>query len=246
LAAEKQPNDSATRALGDARDRALVREARRLYERYAVEVVEHFDLCPWAARARREGATEPRVLLQRGPCANFPTPDDLAPSLAAIDELVKKPSIAIGLFVYPRLAVNRLDFEHFLRKLRRADSERHAIGEIPFAMAAFHPDAPADLADPDRLIPFIRRTPDPTLQLVRRDALESVQARPNGTAFADLWMISPRGLHHETGPSPRERVALRNFETVQRVGVAAIEARMLDIARDREETYARIAVMCEE
>jgi hypothetical protein len=59
-------------------------------------------------------------------------------------------------------------------------------------------------------------------------------------------MISPGGLRHETGPSPRERIALRNFETVQRVGVAAVEARLLDITRDRAETYARIAAMCEE
>lgn len=219
----------------DTLEGPLVSEALRLYERYAVEVVEHFDLCPWAARARREGSTRPVVLLDE-------SPDDLAPSLAAIDELSRAPSIAIGLFIYPRLALGRLDFEHFLRKLRRADSERHEIGEIPFAMAAFHPDAPADLSDADRLVPFVRRTPDPTLQLVRRDVLEAVQERSRkGTAFAGVWMLSPKGLDQETGPTVRERIALRNLETVRRVGVAALEAAYSDIARDRAETYARLA-----
>lgn len=216
-------------------DAALVREALRLYERYAIEVVERFDLCPWAAHARREGSTRARIFLQDSPL-------DLTPSLEAIEALAREPEIAVVFFIYPRLELDRLDFEHFLRRFRHADSERHPIGSIPFAMAAFHPEAPADLGDPDRLIPFIRRTPDPTLQLVRRDALDSVQARSRtGTAFADLWMLSPAGREREPGPSVRERITLKNFEMVRSAGADALEAVFRDIARDRADTYARIA-----
>lgn len=215
-------------------DAALTREARRLYERYAVEVVERFELCPWAARARREGSVRTLVLHQRNT-------SDLTPSLRAIEALAAVPSVAIALLIHPRLEVDRLDFEHFLRHLRHADSQRHDIGKTPFAMAAFHPAAAADLRDPDRLVPFIRRTPDPTLQLVRREVLESVHAHTeHGTAFADLWMVSPGGLTRETGPSVRERIAQRNLQTIQRVGVATLEAVFGDIARDRARTYARI------
>lgn len=232
--ADENQQDSGAPGVPFDPDAALVHEAERLYERYALEVVEHFDLCPWAAQARREGATRARVLLQDNPL-------DLNPSLESIDALAGERELAVVFFIYPRLHVDRLDFEHFLRRLRHTDSQRHPIEGIPFAMAAFHPDAPADLGDPDRLVPFIRRTPDPTLQLVRREALESVQARSRtGTAFADLWMLSPEGRNQEAGPSVRERIARRNFETVQSAGVDALEAVFRDIARDRAETYARI------
>lgn len=222
--------------LPSEQDAELVREAERLYERYATEVVERFDLCPWAAHARREGSTRAKIILQEDPL-------DLTPSLDAIDELSNEPQIAVALFIYPRLGLDRLDFEHFLRRLRHTDSGRHPVGSIPFVMAAFHPDAAPDLDDPDRLIPFIRRTPDPTLQLVRREVLDSVQTRSRtGTAFADLWMLSPAGLDRETGLSVRERITVKNFEVVRSVGVDTLEAVFRDIARDRAETYGRLGV----
>ena len=52
-----------------ARDEALAREARRIYLRYAEEFVERFDLCPWAAKARRDGHVEVRVVTAPGPAA---------------------------------------------------------------------------------------------------------------------------------------------------------------------------------
>ena len=72
------------------------------------------------------------------------------------------------------------------------------VGESPFAMAAFHPDAAADLDDPERLIPFLRRTPDPTIQLVRQEALERVRGRhPQGTAFVDPQLFSAQAFAQE-------------------------------------------------
>ena len=44
-------------------DESLVREAKRLHERYSVEFVEDFNLCPWAARARKDGHTDVRVVV---------------------------------------------------------------------------------------------------------------------------------------------------------------------------------------
>lgn len=216
------------------RNERLAREATRLYERYAVEAVERFDLCPWASRARRDGEVRTEVLLGREPA-------DLEPTLSAITTLAACESVTVGILLFPNLIVGRLDFEHFLRRLRQADTARHDLGGVPFAMAAFHPDASLDLTDADRLIPFIRRTPDPTLQLVRRSALEALRARPDqGTAFAHLWMMNPLAPQKETTPNVRDRIALRNLETARREG-AAIEAVFEDIARDRAETYARLA-----
>jgi hypothetical protein len=218
-----------------ATEREIRDEVLRVYDRYAQEVVEAFDLCPWAARSRRDGSAEPHVVLQSDP-------NDFGPSLRLIDELSPRKELSVALFIYPAFAFGRLDFEHFLRRFRHTDSERHEAGRIPFAMAAFHPQAPAVLADGERLIPFLRRSPDPTIQLVRREALEAVKGEGVGTGWAELWMVSTRGARAEPPPTIRQRIAQRNLETVRRVGAAAIEAVLADIDRDRNQTYARLGL----
>lgn len=208
----------------------------RIYERYAREVVERFDFCPWATRSRREGAAEPHVLLGDDP-------DDFSASLALISALAARPHISVGLLIYPRLRLGRLDFEHFVRRLRQADGERHEPGGIPFAMAAFHPQAQPDLQDAERMVPFLRRSPDPTIQLVRCEALAAVRGEPtNGTALVEVWMLSPAGLAKEEAIGVRERIALHNLKTVRDVGPAAIEAVLADIERDRAATYAELGL----
>jgi len=219
----------------ESRDESA-REVVRIYERYAREVVERFDFCPWAARARREAKARPSVIFQRDLA-------DLSGSLTAIDELVSQAELSVGLLIYPRVTADRLDFEHFVRRLRQADSERYEPGAVPFAMAAFHPHAEPDLSDPDRLVPFVRRSPDPTIQLVRRDALESVRGElSSGTALVEVWMLSPAGLAAPEKEGVRERIAQNNLDTVVEQGIAAIEAVLADIARDRAASYARLGL----
>lgn len=214
----------------------VVGEVLRIYERYAVEVVERFDFCPWAARSRRTGAVGPCVITQEDP-------DDFGASLDAIEALSAQTELNVALLIYPCLPLGRRDFEHFVRRLRRADSERHPAGEIPFAMAAFHPHAPPDLRAPERLVPFVRRSPDPLVQLVRERALEAVRGETTtGTAYADVWMLTPSGLGESPGPSVRERIGQHNLQTVRSVGHDAIEAILADIERDRAETYARLGL----
>jgi hypothetical protein len=221
-------------------DGALELEALRLYRRYALEIVEAFALCPWAERARRDGHVALRVLCQRN--------QDSEPALASVAELGKNSRVEVGLLIFPRLALDALGFEHFTAKVRNDDAERHELGAIPFAMAAFHPNADADLSDAERLIPFLRRTPDPTIQLVRRSVLDRVRGKtPQGTSFADLALVEMlEGATLDATPteeatSLRERIARKNHETVRAAGVDALKARLDEIRRDRMESYARLA-----
>ena len=138
----------------------LAAEALRVYRRYAIEIVEAFGLCPWAERARKTGRVAERVLLQRDSTA--------ATALDCVADLAADPNVDIGLLIFPRLTLDPLAFEHFTALVRDKDAERRPLGGIVFAMAAFHPGAEADLSDAERLIPFLRRTPDPTIQLVRQ------------------------------------------------------------------------------
>lgn len=215
-------------------EQALVHEALRLNARYVSEVVEHFGLCPWAALARREGRVKTLVLLQDSPTL-------FEPSLSHMAELAADESVEIAMLVYPRLELGRLDFEHFARQLRQLDAQRYDASSIPLAMAAFHPDAAPDTSDAERLIPFLRRTPDPTLQLVRYSVIEGARGQfSEGTEFFDTAL---HGVYRpEKKPiSLREQIALNNLESVREAGLQAFEAVLSDIRRDRDRTYQALA-----
>lgn len=211
----------------------LESEAIRLNRRYVMEIVDAFGLCPWADRARREGHVTEVVFDQT-------SPDLFDPSLASMTELAHRTEIDVALFIYPRIGLNRLDFEHFARRLRALDAERYPPSEIPFAIAAFHPDAPPVLANPDRLVPYLRRTPDPTLQVVRHKTLDRVRGERHGTSYYGAHLFSGELPPETPGTDVRELIARTNFDTVVRVGVAAFDAIFADILRDRDETYARL------
>ena len=209
----------------------LEHECLRLFRRYQLEIVEAYALCPWAEPARRTGTMRERVLVQTG--------EDVAPTLDALGDLDAEAKLEVAVLIYPRIGLGHQAFERFVTAVRDADAKEHALGAIPFAMAAFHPDAPIDLASPERLIPFLRRTPDPTIQIVRSAVLERVRgSAPQGTSFVD-----PATFDFTTAAQPplRERIARANLARVQACGIEKVEAALGDIRRDRDATYARLA-----
>jgi hypothetical protein len=194
-------------------DDPRVSEALRLNARYVEEVVIAWDLCPWATQSWRRGAVARRVL-----------PDDRADPgevLPVIDALAARPEVEIGLVIFPRLGIEAAAFDRFAEQVRRADRARRPTGSAPpFLLAAFHPDPAAGAAaHAAALVPFIRRTPDPTLQLVRSTLIDGL-ARGG------------RDLSAEIGQA--------NFATVQARGAAALEAVIGDIRRDRDASYAAL------
>jgi hypothetical protein len=204
------------------------KETVRLYRRYELEVVEACELCPWASRVRREDRLRERVLLQE-------EADSLSPSLDAIEELADS-AIDVALLLYPRIGLERGAFEQFAGRVRDADVERRTLGSAPFVFAVFHPDAAPDLAEPERLIPFLRRTPDPTIQILRSTVLDHVRGvTPQGTQFVDPQSLGT--LDASSEPSLRERIASANLATTLRIGVETIASRFADIARDRADTH---------
>tara|TARA_B100001750_G_scaffold193842_1_gene164963 strand:+ start:210 stop:902 length:693 start_codon:yes stop_codon:yes gene_type:complete len=220
-------------ALSEARAEALRAEALRIYGRYQREFVEALGLCPWAVRAREEGHVAVRVVLD-DPAAEA--------ALAATEALAADEEVQVGLLVLPRAAYDRSTHEAFVSELREQHAAGHG-GSPPFAMAAFHPDAEPDLDHPARLVPFIRRSPDPTIQLVRLTSLEAVRRRAGdrGTAFMDLSTLDLAQLLSAPAQPPlHERVADKNRETIAAMGVAEAEAILATIARDRDAAYARV------
>jgi hypothetical protein len=121
--------------------------------------------------------------------------------------------------------------------VRDAEAERRGPGNNPFVLAAFHPDAKPDLSDPERLIPFLRRTPDATMQLVRGSVLDRVRSgTPQGTQFFSMGAFDPSAF---VAPAPplRERIARTNLATTERMGLDELTRRLDDIRHDRDESY---------
>ncbi|RLB46466.1 MAG: hypothetical protein DRJ42_27615 [Deltaproteobacteria bacterium] len=213
----------------------IIAEALRIYRRYQLEIVEGLGFCPWAEQARLDGRVEVRV---------FPSPEfDVQQGLVVVEELASNPEVDIGLLIYPRLGVDRTAFERLVRDLGNADDAQRIRGTVPMAMAAFHPDAPADRGSPARLVPFIRRSPDPTIQLVRLSVLQKIRGTESaGTGFVDPKLIARGELPSFVDRTPlHERVATANLGTVERLGVERIEEILRDIRRDRDESYAALA-----
>ncbi len=212
---------------------AWVREATRLHDRYVVEIVEHFGLCPWATRARLGGRLRVEVALQ--------TDDtDARAALAALDRWALDERMEVGFLLFPRLALARAEFDRFTSMIRSEDAARHELGTAPFAMVGFHPEAKPSLDDPERIIPFLRRTPDPCIQVVRIAVLERVRGSvPEGTQFMDVTLLDAAF----TGPvevSVRDWVGRANLETARRVGIDELRRCMDDIRKDRDETYRNL------
>jgi hypothetical protein len=213
---------------------ALIAEAIRVHDRYVLELVEALKICPWAERARLEGRTRQRVLLGREL--------EIEPALEAAAELGADRSLEVGFLLFPQVDVGRLPFERFVSELRRVDAARSGIEGPPMAMAAFHYDAEADLGAPHRLVPFLRRSPDPTVQLVRRSVLDALRGPgDHGTAFVDPTKVDLADfLAKKKRPPLHERVATMNLETVRALGVERLEAILRDIRADRDASYARL------
>ncbi len=213
---------------------AWVREATRLHHRYTIEIVEHFGLCPWATRARLGGKLRVEVCLQRDEA-------DAGPALGSLERWAGDAGMEVGFILFPRLPLSRPEFDQFTSRVRSEDATRYPLGSAPFAMVGFHPDASPSLDDPERLIPFLRRTPDPCIQVIRIAVLDRVRGSvPEGTQFVDLALLDG-ALMAPPEVSVRDRVGRTNLETVQRVGADELRACMDDIRRDRDAAYRALA-----
>jgi hypothetical protein len=194
-----------------------------MLERYLVEIVEAFELCPWA-RSAREGRDLAIAVA-------FGAPD--VDTLARAGDGLLAGGARVALVVAPELDLDVAG----LRALRDRVATR-----VPAAgIAEFHPDAALDLASPARLVPFLRRSPDPMLQLVPLALLAAVRGAPPA-----VDRTTQAQMLGGTAPAERgdvaEHIAAANHARVTRT-FSDIEARLADIARDRARSYARVGIV---
>jgi hypothetical protein len=202
---------------------ARTAEVRRVLDRYLVEVVETYDLCPWAKSARLGGEVAVEIL--------WGTPTIEAWTDAARGLLARRET-RVAMVLAPEIEAPPAE----LRVIRNRVSSRITTAGI----ADFHPDVTADTASPARLVPYLRRSPDPLLQLVPLALLDSVRGASHSPAIMDQAQILSG-----QAPPPRidvaDRIAEQNHGRVT-ARLEAFEAVLAAIAEDRRTSYARAGI----
>ncbi len=185
-------------------------------DRYILDFVEALNLCPYAKRCRESGKLHRRVLLETSAAAE---------AIAGIEALPPD-SVDVALLIFPRFTGGARAFEAFRGEVRDQMARAHAGGDPPFFCVAFHPDLPMDLLDAHRAVHFIRRSPDPTLQLVRASVLREVRGiRTGGSTFVDASRLTAAELVSlEVSVGVSDRIAEANLQTLRRAGPERLAA----------------------
>lgn len=202
---------------------ALTREALRLHERYHRELIERFSVCPWAKAARAEGRTRAHVVTEASCNAG-----DLTPLVGAwaADETVD-----VAFVIVPRFTAGLDAFADWVSSLAEQS------GDV-FLGAPFHPGAPYGTGS----IQFLRQTPDPTAQLVRRSRLEEIRAQ-DPPHYRDIFQLDLRSLQAAKRPrTVAASVLASNERMLEGEGRSQIGAILDDIRDDRDRTYALLRI----
>ncbi|MFT3694485.1 MAG: hypothetical protein QM831_15160 [Kofleriaceae bacterium] len=193
-------------------------QARRILDRYLVEIVEHYELCPWAKMSRTGGELYVEFL--------WGTPSEIDWQAAAARAFVD-PKIRVAMLVAPELQIDRVSFHDTRDRLAKAAST--------LGVAEFHPDAPYDAKTPARLVPFLRRSPDPLLQCVPLALLDQVRGPPLTVERSEqiALLVKQHGIQ-AVKPPLADRIAQQNHARVTRED---FEQRIAAIMADRATAY---------
>jgi hypothetical protein len=195
---------------------ALAREALRLQERYQRDVIEHFSICPWAKAARLEDRIRAHVVVQARCDA-----EELRPVVYA---WAADTEAEVAFIIAPRFDAGANAFEKWT-------TEVGALRPDVFLSASFHPDP----LEPIGTIHFLRQTPNPTVQLVRRARLEEIRAQ-DPPHYADIFELDLRDLQTSKAPKTvAASVLARNEQLVRRDGRAALQ-KIIDQLREGQAT----------
>ncbi len=141
-------------------------------DRYLAEFIEAMGVCPYARNCRESGRLHREVLL-----LDEPTVDALVSHILDLENALTS-QVDVALVLLPRLKWPAPEFERLISQVQRTyqKSRRpNQHGTAAFFVVAFHPDSAMHLHNPHVAVRFMRRSPDPTIQLVRPEAIERVR-----------------------------------------------------------------------
>jgi hypothetical protein len=215
---------------------AIEASARAVYAEYTETIVEALNVCPFARGAREEGTS--RVLVHLDPIG---LGGELEANGALVDRLaglLDDESAEVVQVIFPGVALDAVRWERWAKALTAALRSLRA-GPAIWAVAAFHPELAWSDRTPSELVPLFRRSPQPTVQWLRLDALERVrEGRPDGDVALPIDAAAARRLLSRASRRPIvEVVSENNARTAARLGTAALEERLTTLARRAAVEY---------
>lgn len=212
---------------------ALTAEALRMNDRYLFEFIEGHAFCPFARGGREAGETQRFV--------HHAESTSIEPLMELMAKVVVDAKKVVTQVIFPRVEVAPEAWIRFCDAVTEAGHARLG-GPAVLAFAALHPRLAYNTENRLALIPLFRRTPDPTIQWVRLDALAQLYAgRDTEVKFVDPADIM---AYVRDAPPPKEplydRIAETNARTAEKLGVRALEAKIAAVADDARAAYARV------
>ncbi len=185
--------------------------------RFLEDIVEDLNVCPYARKARLDGAVFrhvfPDVLDDTGA---FASRDALA---QVLETLAESDTLEVTQLIFPNAGC---DGRMWSRAVKRLTAELQAErGSSVVGVAAFHPELTFRTDSPAVMVPLFRRAPDPTIQWIRLDVLDRVRrGRTNGDVVMPedteaLLALLRQGKKR----SLDEEIADANFRRVNALGV---------------------------
>ncbi len=226
-------------------------QARDIHDRWLRELVEDLGICPFARKSREQGRVHRVVFHGAG---TPPTAVLVADAIA--NTFATHPSTEIVLptfLVEPGHPWHELRcFESFVVQVREAYAPI-AAGRDAY-MVAFHPKflpLPEERTTADNLVPLLRRTPDPVIQVVDAMVLAKLrvatQQRARERLLQDLAALEPAVAallrnSVQTDAELGEDIARHNFKTVGRgEGRRDYELKLAALIAERAKLEAALA-----
>ncbi len=188
---------------------------------YLREAVERLQLCPFARASRVGGMLKRLVVL-----ATDPELLERQLYLAMLGWQDSDPhEFEVALIIAPGHRDGAEAWESLLTRLNHEveTSLRHRGVDMTCFAVAFHPDMSYGTRVPEQAIGLMRRSPDPTIQLVRRSVLARVRGDSSGPQFLDASALgSPAEAlaaaeKMRRPPSVSDRITAANHATLQRM-----------------------------
>ena len=201
-------------------------------DRYLEAFLEPHSFCPFARGGRLRGQTRRIVhLAERA---------EAAPLLALFEDAAREPAHAVIQVILPMIEVAPEAWIRFCQDLTAAGNQARGEAQAVFAVAPLHPALRYSSANPYALIPLFRRTPDPTIQWVRLDALARLYAgRGSDKVYVDPEELD--GYLARPRKSPLfERIAETNPAMATRRGSDEVERTLRDLADAARRRYTQL------
>jgi hypothetical protein len=214
------------------REAAIKAAASDANDRYITEFLEEHAFCPFSRGGRAQGQTVRFV--------HYASSTDVEPLLELMAKAAAHPKWMVVQVILPMIEVEAEAWVQFCNKLTALANSHLGTGSDVYAVAAMHPKLPYQRSNPGAWIPLFRRSPDPTIQWVRLDDLESLyEGRSGKTQVVDPNDLDAL-LRSEQQEPLFERITEANMAMAEKLGHERVEAALADFASTVQRRYQEI------